>query len=114
MYINPDIAITANGYCQDYGFQNEAIHFKFTPGAQALDEIFQTDFVPSNQIKARTTLAPPRYGLADDWWNLSTQSVMGGDFIVPDPQTKEDRELHIAIETNADGTFTVYTTWIKS
>ena len=111
MYINPDVAITADGHCADYGFQDNAIHFKFTTSAKSIDEIFEAGIVPPGKLGARQTIAPPRYGLADNWWNPSGQSQIGGDFIVPDPQTGADRGLNIGIDTNQDGTFTVYVSW---
>ena len=113
MYINPDLKIIAKGHCHDEGFQDDAIHFKFTTDAESVDDIFQADVVPSIKFKSRGPLGAPRYELAKAWWKPSPKSLIGGDFIVPDLRTGADRGLHIGIESNADGTFTVYASWFE-
>ena len=114
MYINPNVEISPLGHCRDYGFQDDAVHFKFTAMTDNPNEIFQRKFVPSEKLLPRDALRPPRYGLADAWWDASKQSLIGGDFIVPDPKTNGDRGLHIGILKNNDGTCTVYSSWFET
>lgn len=113
MYINPDVEISPLGHCLDFGFQDDVIHFKFIAKTDKIEEIFQSEFVSPDKLVPRNALDPPRYGLAQEWWDASQHSLTGGDFFVPDPRTSGDRGLRIGILKNGDGTCTVYSSWLE-
>ena len=110
MYIDPKLEIESLGHCHDYGFQDDAIHFKFRTTTDSISSIFQPKYVSHEKFIARQLMSPPRYGLAAEWWDAK-QSLLGGDFIVPDPRTKGDRGLNIAIMQTGDKTFVVFCSW---
>ena len=110
MYIKPKLEVESLGHCRDYGFQDDAIHLKFRAKTESISSIFQPEFVSHEKFKSRQLMDPPRYGLADGWWDAK-QPLVGGDFIVPDPRTQSDRRLNIAIMKIDDKNVVVFCSW---
>ena len=114
MYINPKISITPIGYYYEHGFQDDSICFKFVAQAERTDEIFLAAFVPPSEMVERTSLHGLDHNIGEKWWDPAGQTLIGGNFTVPPPNSQGTRALNIGIIDNEDNSFTVYVYWFET
>lgn len=110
MYLNPAVKIEPLGFFLKPGM-DDVIRFKFVAKTNDPALVFDATHVDSKKFGPDFRLSALEPGAADKWWDVSKQTLTGGNFSVPPPKSSGTRGLNIGYTKNADGTLTVYVLW---
>lgn len=110
MYINPAVKIEPLGFFLQPGM-DDIIRFKFVAQTNDPALVFDSAHVDAKKFGPDVRLSALEPGAAEKWWDVSKQTLTGGNFSVPPPKSSGTRGLNIGYTKNADGTLTVYVLW---
>ena len=110
MYINPELDIEPLGYFLQPGM-DDVIRFKFTAKTDDPSLLFDDSQVDASKFSSNFSVSALDPKATDMWWDISSQTLSGGNFSVPPPKSKGTRGLSIGYVKNDDGTLTVYVLW---
>jgi hypothetical protein len=110
MYLNPAVKIEPLGFFLQPGM-DDVIRFKFVAQTDDPATVFDTAHVDSRKFGPDFRLNALAPDAADKWWDVSKQTLTGGNFSVPPPNSTGTRGLNIGYTKNADGTLMVYVLW---
>ncbi|QDU45990.1 hypothetical protein Mal52_44870 [Symmachiella dynata] len=110
MYINPDLDIEPLGFSLQSGM-DDVIRFKFLAKTDDPSKIFDATHVDSAKFKSDFGVYALDPDAKDDWWDVSSQTLVGGNFTVPPPKSQGTRGLNIGFTENDNSTLTIYVLW---
>jgi hypothetical protein len=110
MYINPELDIEPLGYFLQPGM-DDLIRFKFTAKTDDPSLLFDDSQVDSTAFSPDFYVSALDPTTSEKWWDISSQTLSGGNFTVPPPKSSGTRGLNIGFVKNDNGTLTVYVLW---
>lgn len=113
IYINPELEIETLGNCIQSGM-DDVICFKFTAKTDDPSSLFDCSQVDSTKFSPNFNVSVLDPRAAEKWWNISSQRLFGGSFLVPPPNSSGTRGLNVGYVKNEDGTLTVYVLWCET
>jgi hypothetical protein len=90
---------------------DDVIRFKFTAKTDDPSLLFDDSQVDASKFSSNFSVSALDPKATDMWWDISSQTLSGGNFSVPPPKSKGTRGLSIGYIKNDDGTLTVYVLW---
>ena len=110
MYVNPKLDIEPLGYFLQPGM-DDVVRFKFTAKTNDPSVLFDDSQVDSTRFTLNFDVSALDSKAKESWWDISSQTLSGGNFSVPPPKATGTRGLNIGYVKNDDGTLTVYVLW---
>ena len=113
MYINPELEIKPIGFFLQPGM-DDVIRFKFIANTDDPSLLFDSTHVDSSKFGADLRIYTLNPEATESWWDISSQTLIGGNFLVPPPDSPGTRGLNIGFSNNDDGTLTVFVLWYET
>lgn len=110
MYINPTLDIEPLGFHLQPGM-DDMIRLKFVAKTSDPAQLFDPAQVDATKFSTSFNLWALDPHALDNWWDVSSQKLSGGNFSVPPPKAQGGRGLNVGYFHNGDGTMTVYVLW---
>ena len=110
MYINPAVQIEPLGFFLQPGM-DDVIRFKFVAKTNDPAQVFDSTLVDPKKFGPDFQISALEPGAADKWWDVSRQTLTGGNFSVPSPKSSGTRGLNIGYTQNSERTLTFYVLW---
>ena len=95
------------------GFSDTWWAFKSVAKTDHLQQIFQPEWVDSNQWVARKSVSGLSGLLNEKWWGMKSRTQCGGHFDVPAPAGNGSSGWNKGVAEDNNGPFTVYVFWLE-
>ena len=113
MFIDTDVVIEAIGYHRRPDFRFNDFAFKFTTTADHIDQIFDSNAIPSSEFVGSkfedSEFHPGKFlDVAESWWDPQSMPLKIARYSNPAAKRSETQFATIGLSRNDDGSFVVF------